>query len=275
MSRKSLLITFLLFGLFYPMLAQKNEIIQFYLSPHIGVEWTLSTFENRKERPPYLIGIKPRLSDKYGISLVADFKRKFSLELGYGFGNVGWGLNYKSQTDSALNAISGGILNTTDVKRLSIKLVKPVKLVKIKRRKEKDFTGDPLKIPDPFKYWVIFDINILAGFSYEYIPPFVSGELGLSVGSGTDVIQLDDTWERANPYGGGVFTGFSLQLYQWNRRRLEIGFIYHKGLSKRIIVKWETSINGVDYPTFKTFTRGSMLAMYVAYPIPLFKIKSL
>ena len=284
MSRKNLLITFLLFGLSYPMLAQKNETIQFYLSPHIGVEWSLATFENKKEKPSHITTLSPLLSGRYGVSLIADFKRKFSLELGYVKGDIGWSLKYeikeKGLVDAKRAKVSSRSFRHIRVKRLNVKLVKPVKVVKIKRRKEKDFTGDPLKIPDTFRYWTVFDINILAGLSYEYISPFSrGGTLRTTSGIDFDTVKLGNTWETANPsgddWGGGVFVGCSLQFYKWNTRRLELRLIYQKGLNKRIITKWETSVNGVSSPTFKTFTRGSMLTVHLAYPIPLFKIRGL
>ena len=275
MTNKNTYIVLFLSILGYPVFAQKEQPIQFYLSPHIGVEWTLSTFEDRKEKPPYITSTSPDLTDKYGISIVADFKRKFSLELGYGWGNVGWGLHFKSQTDSALNSISGRNSPSISVRRLSLKFVKPVTLVKIKRRKKNDFISTLLKVPKSLKYWAIFDVNILGGVSYERIPThFVSGVLGIGSFGGTDAIGLNDNWNYKNAYGYGVYTGFSLQFYQLDKKRFELGFIYHKGLNKRIIVEWETSINGVEFPKFNTFTRGSMLAIYVAYPIKLFKIKS-
>lgn len=257
-----------------------QKSISFYVSPYIGGEWTLSTFENKKEKPPYITGTTLDLSDKYGLNLLADFNNKFSLEVGYGWGNVGWGLNYKSQTDSALNSASGGSSSSTTVRRTSIKFSKPISTVKIRRNKEKDFIGKQLNLPSKYQYLAVFDVQLFAGFSHEYIPPFVGGVLEIvrggwgrdNIALNNDVCEDDDYCKRENPYGFGAFAGFSLQFYQLGKRRFELGFLYHKGLNKRIVANWETSINGVEFPSFQTFTRGSMISMYLAYPIKLFEI---
>ncbi len=274
-----------LFGYFFllhsSLCAQNQKNLQFYFSPHIGGEWTLSRFENKKEKSPYIQGATLDLSDKYGVSLMADFNRKVSLELGYGWGNVGWGARYKSQTDSALTEMRGSTALSTTVRRLTLKVSKPLTSVKIKRNLGENSIGRLLNIPDEYRHWVIFDIQLLGGFSYEYIPPAVGGYLGLGWGpsfrrNGTiarDQVTLKDSWDRVHPYGSGVFTGFSLQFYHLGKRKFELGVIYHKGLNKRILVNWETSINGVEFPAFRTFTRGSMIALYLAYPIKLFGIR--
>ena len=264
-----------------------QEKISFYVSPYIGGEWTLSTFENKQEKPPYITGTSLNLSDRYGLNLLADFNSKFSLEAGYGWGNVGWGLRYRSQTDSALNSASGGSSSSFTVRRASIKFAKPFTTVKIRRNKEKDFIGKLLRLPDKYQYLAVFDVQLLAGFSYEcippytseYIPPFKRSYLGIRGRIGRDNIALNDDvcdggdyCKRENSYGFGAFAGFSLQFYQFGKRRFELGFLYHKGFNKRIVANWETSINGVEFPTFQTFTRGSMIAMYLAYPIKLFGI---
>ena len=251
--------------------------IQFYVAPHIGGEWTLSAFENKRNRPPYIKGTWPDLSDKYGLSLLVDFKTRFSVELGYGWGNVGGGVTYKSQTDSVLYSTSGGSVSQFTVRRMTVKVNKPVARIEIKRKKEKDsFLGTLLNIKDEFRYWAVFDVQIFSGISYEYIPPY-SDEGHLSSLAGifpnNDEIILDEQFNITNPYGSGLFLGFSIQSYQLGKRKFELGFIYHQGLKRRVWLDWESSINGLEFPVFRTFTRGSMLAMYLSYPIKLFEIK--
>jgi len=61
----------------------------------------------------------------------------------------------------------------------------------------------------------VFDVQLFAGFSREYIPPFVGGVLEIiRGGGGTDNIALDDDacdgddyCKRENPYGFGAFVG--------------------------------------------------------------------
>ena len=145
-----------LFGYFFllhsSLWAQNQKNIQFYFSPHIGGEWTLSRLENKKEKPPYIQGATLDLAAKYGVSLMADFNRKVSLELGYGWGDVGWGVRYKRLSGGST---SSGML----VRRLTLKVSKPLTSVKIKRTLGENSIGRLLNIPDEYQYWVIFDIQ--------------------------------------------------------------------------------------------------------------------
>ena len=195
---KNLTIISLIFIGFHAAIAQGDPPVQFYLAPHIGGEWPLSAFENKGDKPPYVTNNTLEISAKYGISFIADFKRKFSLELGYGWGNVGWGVNYKSQTDSAQYEISGSSSSDITVRRLSLKFVKPVTSIKIKRRKEKEAVAKQLNIPDEFRYWTIFDVNLIGGFSYEDIPPFFvnSGHLGIGSFGDTDNVVLSGVTQK-------------------------------------------------------------------------------
>ncbi len=212
-----------LFGYFFllhsSLCAQNQKNIQFYFSPHIGGEWVWSRFENKKENPPHIQRTTLRLSAKYGVSLMADFNRKVSLELGYGWGNVGWGVRYKSQTGGAT---SSGTL----VRRLTLKVSKPLTSVKIKRNLGENSIGRLLNIPDEYQYWAIFDIQLLGGFSYENIPysvDYVSAGSLSSLNWGT--LEHNTVRRNVHPYGSGVFTGFSLQFYHLGKRKFELGVI--------------------------------------------------
>jgi len=229
----------------------------FYLMPNAGIEWPISNFKDNSQTPPPETGIYISTTDKYGIALLVDFNSKWNIELGYGHGNVGRGVKFNS-----FRAFGSSSAN-----RSYLSISKPIKLIEI--RKKKHVTLDNLlKIDKSYGYWFIFDINILGGFSYGFIPPgIIINGLNLN-GNKADVSVLEI--ER---YGMGIYTGIYFQFYRNNKKRLRLGFIYQQGLRDRMLLNWETSIKGIKQPEFQTFTRDSMLAIYVAYPIKLFSIK--
>ncbi len=126
-----------------------------------------------------------------------------------------------------------------------------------------------MKINKEYAYWAVFDINLMAGVSYEYIPPYLEKDT-FYFGGLKQTISLVEI----NRYGMGIYGGFYFQFYKNNKKTLRLGATYHQGLKKRQIYTEQIFYKGIkQVPTFKVFTRGSMIAIYAAYPIRLFSIK--
>jgi hypothetical protein len=248
MKLKQFLLLLLFILLQTTVFAQKG-ITQFYLKPYIGGEWLVSNYENRSEKPDIARAIPYDLTDKYGINLLVDFNNHFSLEFGYGGGNIGWG-----ESNNHITGLGRGVRGASArQERWNLTFVRPIKLVNIKRKHKKDLEG-------------VFDIGLVAGISYEHIPLFHDGS---NIGSNL-IKEIEINMIKQNAWGGEI--GFNLQFYQQEKRRVELGFVYHHGFSKRIVITWEDTTQA-DYTTFNTFTRGSMFAIYLSYPIALFKIR--
>jgi len=258
-------LTLILLHYSHTALAQKQTT--FYLMPHAGIEWPISKFEDKNDVPSIVTATNMSTSDKYGISLLIDFKDKWNLNIGYGIGNIGDGIKWKFKDSMGLYH---GIRNhSVTVRRGYLSISKPIKLIEI-RKKNHAYLNPLLKINKEYAYWAVFDINLMAGASYEYIPPSIF--LNQPFSSGT--LSLVNSERGLNRYGAGIYTGFFFQFYKNNKKRLRIGAVYHQGLRKRLMVSKKVSFKGIEHPpTFQMFSRGSMVAIYIAYPIKLFSIK--
>ncbi len=263
---------FLFFCLLLPLYSTAQfKKISIYLTPQIGGEWNFSKIEDNQEVPPYIKSTWIDFNLRYGLGLAFDFDRRFALEIGYEWGFVGYGLKHRSHTDSVLYEGGGGSVFATTNRRVGVTLSKPIASVSIIRNNKNNFLSRLLRINEKKTHWAFFDLNVLAGFTYEYIPPFIDGQLGIFVGSNVDKVILKDEYTVLNSNGWGARAGLSMQFYnQKGFRGLQLGIIYHQGLTDRISANWETSINDTPYPDFKTITKGSMLAIYASYPIRLY-----
>ena len=195
------------------------------------------------------------------------------MELGYGEGSIGsGGLKWRSQTDSAANETFGQIFSSTSMHRFFFKIHKPVANIKIARsgKRTSEYTTQKL-------YWAIFDVNLMAGITSDnIIPTNWINFLGINTGSFTgshDIISLVDSVTVLNDTGYSLQFGLNLQFYNNGKRRLQLGFIYQQGISRRLRSTWYTSINGTPFPEFDMYSRGSMFAFYAAYPILLFETR--
>jgi len=246
-------------SLFSPEILKAQKQTTFYLTPHIGIEYPISKFENKALNPPIVSGSYTPLTDKWGIALAVDFKNKWNLDFGFERGNLGRGVKFNGGRRS---------FTSTIVRRGYFNISKPFKLVEI-RKKKHAYLDALLKINKEYAYWAVFDINFLGGLSYGYIPPSNPNSGGLSLNGSKNTRPIF----KINRYGIGAHAGIYFQFYKNNKKRLKLGITYQRGLKKRLFANWKTSINGIEQPEFQTFSRDSMLAIYVAYPIKLFSIK--
>lgn len=124
-----------------------------YLLPHIGFEYTLSTFEDKNNLPPYILGAYTRNSSKFGLDIGARFN-DWSVSLGYGWGNIGWGTRHRSQTDSAQFEVSGNNIIRNTVRRTRLSLARKVTTIKWVRKPSK-FIDNVLRDKNGHEYWAI------------------------------------------------------------------------------------------------------------------------
>ncbi|MEM1134585.1 MAG: hypothetical protein AAGI07_02010, partial [Bacteroidota bacterium] len=255
-----------------------QEKTRFYLKPHLGMEWAFSRFEDKATIPTFIerTGLSP--SVRYGLGFLIDFGNKWGIEVGYTGAELGWGVHYNSKTDSVENAISGRYNNFTTIHRFHLSFFKSNALIVI-RKKRGAYLRKHAKEKKEYDYFASFNLGVLGGAAYEYIPLFGVASF-LSDGFNpshsqrtTDVLSLSSIpSEKSTRHGGSIYFGLYSQFLQAGKKRLQLGIIYQQGIPKRLISNWETSINGVTQPDFQTFTRGSYLALYATYPIQLFTI---
>lgn len=244
---------------------QRNS---FYLVPHIGLNFPFSYFADKKNVPPYIKRTETNSDENFGLAVFADFDKNIGVMLGYEIGVNGWGIKMSSHTDSARNPTMGGSYSSVRVQRFFLRCSKNISQVRIVKS-NKDY---PFGHVD--KYWAIFDIDIFAGFSMENVPLVNYGSnVGFSISpfTGTrDIIQANDSITTLNDTGYGFQVGINLQFYNNGKRRIQIGLMYHQGINRRLKATWSSSINGKPFPNFNQYTRGSVFAVYAAYPILLF-----
>ena len=257
--------------MYFDAFNQDMNQISFYLQPHIGIELPFSSFSNKNFLPKFIENSATDAAIAYGFSLVADFNKKFSIEFGYTWGNIGWGLNYFSKTDSAKFEFSGRTVSDPTLKRLLIKFHQPLLNVKIPKSEIKTKQYADIK-----RYWAVFDVNLMVGISIEYLAPTnYDVDIGFSgtFNGNRDIVELEETVQVLNENGYGIQAGIILQFYNNNKRRLQLGFIYHQGIEQRIKVTVSPTINNVELHDFDMYSRGSMFAFYAAYPLLLFEKK--
>jgi|GEM_PF-3788777 len=258
---------YLLLILSYSAFAQEN--IRFYLTPSLGVQWGFAKFENKETIPSYVKRTNVPSGARYGIGLLVDFNEKWGLEIGYGGAELGLGIKYASKTDSVENEISGRKIRYTIIHRAYMHWLSPGKLIIIRKRRG-TYLRRYAKEKKEYDYLSVFNLGFMGGFAYEYTPPF-SFRNNTSTSSSIivqDDIKLAET-NVAIPgeHSMGIYFGLYTQFLNKGEKRLQLGVVYQQGIQKRVISNWSTSINGVAQPDFKTFTRGSYLAMYANYPI--------
>lgn len=231
--------------------------VQFYLIPHIGVEFPFSFVEQGTSLPPFLVGARTNIStEKAGLSLMADINGIYTVEIGYGFGHIGWGVAYEKPS---LYKNRKRNFTSTNLNRIYFNLSRPVYRVVIPKSN--------LNVKN--KFWAIFDLNIMLGFSREnlnmmsYAESFPFGSSGVHSNSIIDRDSVTVLKDRSYSIHGGA----ALQFYHKGKKRLQLGFLYHQGLSRMVKITKTTRMNGVTFPDFNIYTRGSMFAFYLAYPI--------
>ncbi len=244
---------------------QRNS---FYLMPHIGLNFPFSYFADKNNVPPYIKRTKTNSDENFGLAVFADFDKNIGFLLGYEIGTVGWGIKVSSHTDSARNQTMRSSYTSVRVQRFFIRCSKNISQVRIVKS-SKDYPFGHVN-----KYWAIFDIDIFAGFSMEHVPPVNYGSnvsfLSRPFTGTRDIIHTNDAITTLNDTGYGLQVGINLQFYNNGKRRLQLGFLYHQGINRRLKAIWSSSINGKPFPDFDQYTRGSVFAMYASYPILLF-----
>ena len=251
------------------VLSQDNT--SFYLMPSVGGDFPFSFYENKKALPPYMGGTLSDFTLNYGISFLLDLNNKDVFEVGAGIGRIGSGYTYRSQTDSAMDLRHGGRFSAAETRRIWLKYHKKIVQVVIPRS---DLQVNSRKIN---RFWAIFDVNLLAGFTREDLPrntALNAGNISLAGGAFTgnhDILEFDQTGTIINYSGYGAQLGVSLQFYDYGKKRLQLAFVYHQGIGKRYKDTISSSINGTPFPDFDLYTRGSMFAFYAAYPLLLFQ----
>ncbi len=247
--------------LFTTLSTQAQKQTTFYILPHAGIEWVFSKFEDKVPIQSIIKKIAPEKTDKYGVALLIDFNRKSTIEIGYGHGNLGWNivLNKNRHRHSSFGGAS--------TNRTYLRFSRPIKMVEIFKRRHENL-DKLLKLDKSFNYWAVFNISLIGGFSYGYIPANTTTS-SLSINGG----QLSSSIVNIKRSGFAIHGGLNFQFYKNHKKIIQIGIIYQKGLMKRVLVNWEVNGDGINEPEFQTFTRDSMLAIYVAYPIKLFAIK--
>ena len=239
-------------------LSQAQKQTTFYIMPHAGIEWPFSNFENEAVNHEIVKSAFSKTTDKYGIALLIDFNRKSTVEIGYGHGNLGWGIILNKNHSSTFLGAS--------VNRTYLSISKPIKLIEIHKRRHA-YLDKLLKIDKSYNYWAVFDISIQGGVSYGHIPPFTQASFSINGGkSEASILSIAR-------HGFTIHGGVNFQFYKNQKKTILVGIIYQKGLQKRITVNWSIHENGVKQPEFHAFTRDSMFSIYLAYPIKLFSIK--
>jgi len=251
------------------VLSQDNT--SFYLMPSVGGDFPFSFYENKKALPPYMGGTLSDFTLNYGISFLLDVERKNLFEVGVGIGNIGTGYTYRSQTDSARALRHGGRFSYPNIRRIWLKYHKKIVQVVIPRS---DLQVNSRKFK---RFWAVFDVNLLAGFTREDLPrntALNAGNISLAGGTFTgnhDILEFNETSTLIDYSGYGAQLGVSLQFYDYGKKRLQLAFVYHQGIGKRYKDTISSSINGTPFPDFDLYTRGSMFAFYAAYPLLLFQ----
>lgn len=273
--RTTLKLAFTLTTLLCCGISEAQKKTTFYINPQYGGELAISRFEDKSKQPPFITGTHTIFTINLGVGLMADFNNKFAIELRYAGDNLTTGIKYDTRSDS-LRGSSGSHVTGPTIRRLSLRYSKPFRSIRIKRRKSRSFMSELLRVKDEYKYWAVFDLGIIGGITAEYIPPFNPNN-SLSIGgsflgnSNTISEGITNTFTK-NRRGFGAFVGVNAQFYQLGKKKFQLGLIYHQGFKKRLIDTWQTSINGVEFPPFDLFTRGSAFAMYLSWPIKLFTI---
>jgi len=245
-------------SLFSPEILKAQKQTTFYIMPHAGIEWPFSKLADKALTPSAVKKVTPNKTDKYGISLLVDFNRKSTVEIGYGHGNLGWGIILNKNHSSTFLGAS--------VNRTYLSISKPIKLIEIHKRRHA-YLDKLLKIDKSYNYWAVIDISIQGGVSYGHIPPFTQASFSINGGkSEASILSIAR-------HGFTIHGGVNFQFYKNQKKTILVGIIYQKGLQKRITVNWSINENGVKQPEFQAFTRDSMFSIYLAYPIKLFSIK--
>ena len=257
---KYILIIIIIFP--HNLLSQGNTSA--YLLPSAGGDFPFSFYDNKKALPPYMRSTLSDFTINYGISFLLDVKRKNVFEVGFGMGGIGTGYIYRFQTDSAKARSSGTSFTWAETRRIWLKYHKRIAQVVIPRS---DLQVNNRKLK---RFWAIFDVNLLAGFTREDLPRTTAlnaGNISIAGGNFTgnhDILEFDRTGTIINYSGYGAQLGVSLQFYDYGKKRLQLGFIYQQGINRRLKSTWSTSINVTPFPDFDMYTRGSMFAFYAA-----------
>lgn len=264
-------------GVIFLLLITKDLSAQnkLYLRPVMGLGFPQAVFEKKTSRPDFIKG-----TDKFsffgvpGLGILFDLNRKISFELSTEISGIGHGLKAFSHSDSAQSPTRVATNSSYITRKTLFRCYLNSKKIIIGRGDH--FFSNLIDPNHKRAILTMFDIEIFFGISYEFILPYIEGELSINPSPPVngviinDLIQLEETTTLINRRGWGLQIGAQMQFYNWRgHRALQIGLMYHKGMNKRFVVTWQTAVNGTRYPDFNTITRGSMMALYAAYPIRL------
>lgn len=130
------------------------------------------------------------------------------------------------------------------------------------------FKINPQKIPgsiSSFKsreanslYWLLFKLKLISGVSHDWVANF----------PGTKVFRNTSS---------SLFFGFGIHFFDQSVDKLQLNFIYNLGLNE--IAEWETDYIYISKNSYSqkysgiVATKGSIIAMQIAYPFRLLTIK--
>lgn len=115
-------------------------------------------------------------------------------------------------------------------------------------------------------YLILFKLRLTGGMSYNYIVRshdenniqfFSYGEF---------------TADVVNRNNGSVFVGANFQFFNYKKKGLQISIIYNKAFKEALNAHIKYTLAGNDYYA-NVASRGSYLALELAYPITLIKFK--
>jgi len=247
---------FLSLSFIFQLSFAQEQKIQFYLTPHFGGEFSISYFQSKSTKPDYVAKIPMYYAAKFGGYITASVNNKYDISFGYTASDISWAVKMEVPEELGMAAHErGGMIH-----RLQLQFAKPIKTVSIKRKKHRNINN-------------LFDIKLFSSISYEIIQDNYSPTLPVQMGFGNTSFYIYGDNSLINKNGFGISTGFSLEFKTLGERKLEFGFLYHQGLSKRIKIDWTTQKNNEPFDYFTTYSRGSAVAAYIALPIKLFKIR--
>ncbi len=261
---------------FFFFLSHFSTAQTLYLRPQLGKESQFSAFVDRGTKPRHISKV-PSSGLTGGIAFMLDVN-KWLFEVNLYNGDAGTGASYKVKSDSSDSERSGSSKWSSYENRLSLNVSKPVKRITIYRKKYNSI--DKLLRSENKPIRTNFDINLLAGLAFARFPQRnrvnninnrgfnVSINTGNNLDNIADVSLVETSLIRKN--GIRLELGSYIQFYNNNGdKRLRLGFLYGLGLAARRVFVWETRINNVVFPNFKTVTRGTTFSAYISYPIKL------
>ncbi len=236
------------------IVAQSNS--RFYLVPHLGGEFPFSYIDRNSLLPPYVVRSSTSLTaEKAGLSLLIDIKDLYTFEMGYGFGNIGWGVIYEYYSKNLYRR--DGSFRSPNLNRIYLNFTRPVYNIVIPKS----------NLNANNKFWAIFDVSIMLGFSRENLNMMSYAEAPFSSSVNSDYFNDRDSVTVLKNNSYSAHGGASLQFYHKGKKRLQLSFLYHQGLSRMVKITKSLQFNDVSFADFDIYTRGSMFAFYAAYPL--------